>query len=239
MPCEKQDAVRISKSSWSSHVVSVQRRRHLHARSATVYSPLARGRSLFVATVLRRTGLLPLSSWCWQNRSDAPNAWRRLCDGRPECPVHLRPVQSRLPSQPPWLELLRSSDFYRGLLGRFLLIMFAMLRMCRQDFFRVLDCWPNDNVTAIRSRNRAANQNHFFGFAYLHHLQVLHSDAFIAEVTWHSHVLPNTPRSRTIADCTNAPVRLRTVRRTLSVEVVLLHYALESFSFRPANYIHV
>src|SRR5215470_15761706 len=58
-------------------------------------------------------------------------------------------------------------------------------------------------------------------------------------MTGHSLVLPNTARSRTIADRANAPVCFRTVRRALSVEVVLLHHTLKSFSLGPADYIDI
>ena len=52
-------------------------------------------------------------------------------------------------------------------------------------------------------------------------------------------VFPNTARRRTIADRTDAPMRFRTVCRALSVEVVLLHHALKSFSLRSSNHIDI
>src|SRR6476646_4614053 len=57
-------------------------------------------------------------------------------------------------------------------------------------------------------------------------------------MTGHSLVFPNASRRRTIANRTDAPVRLRTVRGTLPVEVVLLHHALKTFAFRAPNHIH-
>src|SRR5437667_12835045 len=98
---------------------------------------------------------------------------------------------------------------------------------------------PNDHVAAVRSRNCAADKNDVFILAHLHHLEVLHRHALMPQMTWHSLVLPNPSRRRTIADRTDAPVRLRTVRRALSMKVVLLHHALKPFSLRPANHIHV
>src|ERR1700757_386535 len=98
---------------------------------------------------------------------------------------------------------------------------------------------PNDHIAVVRSRNCAADKNNVFILAYLHHLKVLHRHALVAEVTWHSLVLPNPSRRRTIADRTDAAVGLRTVRRALSMKVVLLHHALKSFSLGSANHIHV
>src|SRR5436309_709236 len=98
---------------------------------------------------------------------------------------------------------------------------------------------PNDHIAAVRSRNCAADKNNVFILAHLHHLKVLHRHALVAEVTWHSLVLPNPSRRGTIADRTDAPVRLRTVRRALSMKVVLLHHSLKSFSLGSANHIHV
>src|SRR4029077_3346307 len=53
----------------------------------------------------------------------------------------------------------------------------------------------------------------------------------------HSLVLPNASGRRAIANRADTPVRLRTVRRALPMEVVLLHHALKAFAFRAANYI--
>src|SRR5207249_9731143 len=97
----------------------------------------------------------------------------------------------------------------------------------------------NDHIAAVRSRNCAADKNDLFILAHLHHLKVLHRHPLVAEVTWHSLVLPNPSRRRTIADRTNAPVRLRTVRRALPMKVVLLHHTLKSFSLRSADYIDI
>src|SRR6266480_5353223 len=98
---------------------------------------------------------------------------------------------------------------------------------------------PNDHIAAVRSRNRAADKNNPFILAHLHHLEVLHRHALMPQMTWHSLVFPNPSRRRTIADRTDAPVRLRTVRRALSMKVVLLHHTLKSFSLGSANHIHV
>src|SRR4029453_8230518 len=239
MPFGTPDVAQISKLFSNSLVAWVQRRRHRHARWAKICNQLARGRSLSAARVSRQTDPLPLLSWRWPNRNDAPHAWRRLYHGRPANLFRLRSVQCRLPWQRLSLELSRSSDSYRGLLRRFLLIMFAMLRMYRQDFLRMLNRWPNDNITSVRSRNRAADQDNFFGFAHLHDLQILNRNAFIPQMTRHSHVFPNTARSRTIADRTNAPMRFRTVCRALSMKVVLFHHALKSFSLRSPNHIDI
>src|SRR5438132_13993862 len=111
--------------------------------------------------------------------------------------------------------------------------------MLRNSHSRVLDCRSDNDITSIRSRNGAADQNNILGFAHLHDLKILHGHTFIAHVTRHSHILPNAPRSRTIADRANAPVRLRTVRRALPMKVVLLHHALKSFSLRSADYIDI
>src|ERR1700730_6262023 len=51
----------------------------------------------------------------------------------------------------------------------------------------------------------------------------------------HAHVFPNAPWRGPISDGAVATMRLGTVRRTLSVEVVLLHHALETFAFRSAG----
>src|SRR2546423_10256444 len=96
---------------------------------------------------------------------------------------------------------------------------------------------PNDYITAIRSGNSAAYQDYFLGFAHLHHLKILNCYTLTAEVTWRSLVFPNASRRRTISNGADAPMRLRAVGRALSVEVVLLHYALKSFSFRSTDYI--
>src|SRR5207302_10708728 len=58
-------------------------------------------------------------------------------------------------------------------------------------------------------------------------------------MTRHSLVLPNAAGGRTIADCADAPVCVRTVRRALPGKVMLLHHPLKSFSFRSANHIHI
>src|SRR6266480_3715078 len=104
---------------------------------------------------------------------------------------------------------------------------------------RMLDRPSDNDIAAIRAWNRAADQNNFLGFAYLHDLKVLHGHPFIAHVTRHAHVFPNSPRSRTVTNRANAPVRFRPVRRSLSLKVVPFHHALESFAFRSADYVHI
>src|SRR5690349_8908489 len=98
---------------------------------------------------------------------------------------------------------------------------------------------PNNHVTAVCPRHSATDQNDFFRFAHLHDLKILNCHAFVPEVPWHSLVLPNASWCRTIADCADAPVCFRTVRRTLSMKIMLFHHPLKSFSFRSANHIHI
>src|SRR4030095_17256327 len=109
--------------------------------------------------------------------------------------------------------------------------MLSVLFMQRPDAFWMLNGRPDDHITAVRSWNRTAYQNDFFGFPHLHHLKILHGHASIAHVTGHTLVLPNAPRCRTIANRAYAPVRFGTVRRSLPGEVVLLHHALKTLAF--------
>src|ERR1041385_7665991 len=94
---------------------------------------------------------------------------------------------------------------------------------------------PNDHIAAVCPGHSATDQNDFFRFAHLHDLKILNSDALVTQVTWHSLVLPDAARRRTIADGADAPVRFRTVSRALPGEIVLLHHTLEAFSLRSAN----
>src|SRR5207249_60506 len=105
---ERRDAVRISRPFGNNLAAWGQKRRRRRARWATICSQPARGRSLFVATVLHPRDPLLLSFWYWPNRNDAPRAWQRSCREQPRCRVGLRSVRSRLPWQRLWLELLRS-----------------------------------------------------------------------------------------------------------------------------------
>src|SRR5207302_11506038 len=114
-----------------------------------------------------------------------------------------------------------------------------MLSVQRQEPLRMLDSRPHDHVTAVRSRHSATDQNDFFRFAHLHDLKILNCHTLVPEVPWHSLVLPNSARCRTIADCADAPVCFRTVRRTLSMKIMLFHHPLKSFSFRSANHIYI
>ena len=66
-----------------------------------------------------------------------------------------------------------------------------------------------------------------------------YGDAFVAKMTGHSHIFPNSSGSRSIADCARSPVCFRAVRSALSVKVVLLHHALEPFAFRTANHVDI
>jgi len=97
---------------------------------------------------------------------------------------------------------------------------------------------PDDNITSIRTRDRAADQNYFFFLAHLHDLEVLHGHTFVTQVPRHAHILPNSTRSRTIADGAVPTMGLRSVSRTLAVEVVLLHHTLETFALGAANHVH-
>src|SRR5438067_2076316 len=104
-----------------------------------------------------------------------------------------------------------------------------------QEAFGMFDGRPHDDVTAVGSRHRATYQNDFLRFAHLHDLKILHRYTSIAHVTRHTLIFPNAARRRAIADRADAPVRFRTVRRTLPSEIVLFHYALKTFAFRAAN----
>src|ERR1043166_2351912 len=103
----------------------------------------------------------------------------------------------------------------------------------------MLNGWPDDHVTAVRSRHSAADQNNFFRLADLHDLKILNSDTLITKMTWHSLVFPNATWCRTIADGTDAAVRFRTMRRALPGKVMLLHHALKTFPLRSPDYIDV
>ncbi len=116
-------------------------------------------------------------------------------------------------------------------------VFFRVLFVQRDLRSWILNRRPNDYVTAVASRHRTAHQNDFLRFAHLHDSQVLHGHTLVAQVAGHSHVLPNPARRGTIADRAVAAVRLRTVRRALSVEVVLLHHALEAFALRATDHI--
>src|SRR5205814_4248118 len=94
---------------------------------------------------------------------------------------------------------------------------------------------PHHHERTVCARDRAADQNQFFGLAHLHHPQVLHSYSLVTKMPRHSHILPNATRRGTIADGAISTVRFRTVRGTLPSHVVLLHNALKSFAFRAAD----
>src|SRR5215472_4653914 len=113
-----------------------------------------------------------------------------------------------------------------------------MFSMQGQEAFGMFDGRPHDDVTAVRSRHRATYQNDFLRFTHLHDLKILHRDAPITHVNRHSLIFPNASRRRAIADCADAPMHLRSVRRTLPREVVLFHYALEPLAFGATNHIH-
>src|SRR5882762_9039861 len=111
--------------------------------------------------------------------------------------------------------------------------------MLRNSHSRILDCRPDNDITSIRTRNGAADQNDFFSLAHLHDLKILHGHTLIAEMARHALVFPNPSWRGPIADCADAPVRFRTVRRALPMKVVLLHHTLKSFTFRSANHIDI
>src|SRR5262249_25760392 len=125
-----------------------------------------------------------------------------------------------------------------GLLRLLFFLVLSMFSMQGQEAFGMFDGRPHDNVTAVGSRHRATYQNDFLRFAHLHDLKILHRHPPIAHVTRHSLIFPNAARCRAIADCADAPMHLRTVRRTLPCEVVLFHYALETLAFGATNHIH-
>src|SRR5258707_4122281 len=111
--------------------------------------------------------------------------------------------------------------------------------MLRNSHSGIFERRPNDDVAPIRSWNGAADQNDFFSLAHLHDSQILHGHTFVAEMARHALVFPNTSWRRTIADCSDAPVRFRTVRCALSMKVVPLHHTLKPFPFRSANDIDI
>src|SRR5215470_9861157 len=106
-----------------------------------------------------------------------------------------------------------------------------MLGVQCQDSLWMLDRPPNNYVTTIWSRYRAADQNQFLRLAHLHHLKILHCHTPVAQVTGHPHVFPNASRRRAVAYGANAPMGLRSVRCALSGEVMLLHHTLKSLAF--------
>src|SRR6266403_2444941 len=147
---------------------------------------------------LPRTDSLRLSFSCWPIRNGEPRASPRSSHEQPAFPVHLRSDRSSLLSPRLWLELSRSLSRCHWFLNR----------------------RTNDHIASIRSGNCTADQNHFFGFTHLHDLKILNGHALVAEVARHAQVFPNPSWSGTISDSAVTAVRLRTVRRALSVEVV-------------------
>src|ERR1043165_9759304 len=117
--------------------------------------------------------------------------------------------------------------------------MFSVLSLSRRHAFGMFNSGPNDHIAAVCAGHSATDQNDFFRFAHLHDLKILNSDALATQVTWHSLILPNAARCRTIADGADAPVGFRTVSRALPREIVLLHHALKAFSLRSANHIDI
>src|SRR5690349_3278431 len=105
-----------------------------------------------------------------------------------------------------------------------------MLRVRGTNYFRMLDRRSNDDITAIRARDRAADQDDFVGFADLKDLKVLDRNSLVAEMTRHAHVFPNPAGCGTVSYGAIAPVGLGTVRCTLTSKVMLLHHALETFT---------
>src|SRR5262249_50790486 len=97
MPFGTPDAARILKSFLNNHAALVQKRRHRHARWATICSQPERGLFLSVARVSSQTDPLRLSSWCWPNRKDERRAWTQLYDAPLGSLFRLQSAQARLP----------------------------------------------------------------------------------------------------------------------------------------------
>jgi hypothetical protein len=102
-----------------------------------------------------------------------------------------------------------------------------------------LDRRADDDETAARAGDRAADEQDVVGFADLDDAEVLHRDALIAHVTGHAVVLVNAAGGGTAADGAVAAVGLRAVGGALAVEIVLLHRALETFALGDADDVDV
>src|SRR3982750_4479789 len=175
-----------------------QTRRRRRARPAMICSRRAPPRFPFAATASRRKDSRSPSFSCSLFQNGAPLALPPPHHEAPGSRDRSRSTRSWLPSRLPLLKLSRS-----------------FLRVSRRCS---LDGRTNHYIAPVRSRHRAANQNHFLGLAHLHHLQVLHGHALIAHVTRHAHVLPDASRRGTVTDGAVPPMRLRTVGRALSGE---------------------
>src|SRR5438477_11365661 len=167
----------ISEPPWNNRAASARIRLRPRARSAMTYNPRELVPSLFAAMAWPRRGPPPLSIWYWRYQSGAPLASR---------PRHHGPLAFRDRRQSG-----RSSLLLRPLLSKPSRSLWSLRR-----FF---DRGPHHHERTVRARDRAADQNHFFGLAHLHHLQVLHGYALITEMPRHSHILPNATRRGTIA----------------------------------------
>src|SRR4051794_5276816 len=110
------------------------------------------------------------------------------------------------------------------------------LKLSRSLFLgRLLNCGAHDHKRSIRTRDRAANENYFFGLAHLHHLQILYRHPLITQMSGHTHVFPDPARGRTIANGTIPPMGLRSMGCSLTRHVMLFHHSLKSFAFGTAD----
>src|ERR1017187_5138177 len=241
------DAGLFLKLSWNNRAASGQTRHRRRAKPAMTRTRRAHVPSPFAATALHRKDRLPLSFSCSRSLSAAPRASLPRHRGLLACRDRFRSTQSSLPSLRLSLKLSRSflCRFFFGNRCRCLWFLDRRFRLLGRRFgflgasFRFLNSRTNDDVAAVRSRHRAANQNDLVHFAHLHDLQVQHGHTLVAHMARHAHVFPNAARCGTIADGAVTSMRLRSVGRALAVEVVLLHYALEAFALRTAGNIDI
>ena len=93
----------------------------------------------------------------------------------------------------------------------------------------------DDHVGTLCSGNRAADDDDSLFAADLKDAEVLEGDAFVAHVTWHAHVFPNTTGGRAVTDGAVPAVHRGTVGHRLAMEVVLFYRALKAFALRLAD----
>lgn len=96
----------------------------------------------------------------------------------------------------------------------------------------------NDHERSDRSRNRSGNHEDAFLSAHLKDAEVLNSDALIAHVAWHTHVFPDTTRSRAVTNSAVSTMHGGTVTGGLTGKVVPFDGALETFTLRLADDVH-
>src|SRR5437667_5798543 len=172
---EKRGGARFSKPFWNNPAVLVRIQRRRRARWARICNRPGRDPSLFAAMVWRRTNPPPLLFLCWRFRSAGRRASRPRHRALPGCPDRPRSCRSLLPW--PLLCSKLSRSFLLGFFFRRLRLLFGCrLLRCRSLIFfgvrlmfrysrsRILQRRPNDYVTAILTRPRATDQNHFFVF---------------------------------------------------------------------------